>query len=185
MIIEVRRLKIQVLRVVGGRGSRVVYLSDRGLLCHGSKGHVTKNTVVCHRFRIIDKCLNCNTFTNGERRKNRFLKLARSKSIRTHAIRFNNLKDNEGRRSNTAGVFMARREPRVLTLRQSRKKHRIPLRFQRRLPKATLASCKRLISRFLLYKRTELGRKNVPVRPPSSKTGKGKKSVVFLKGIVK
>ncbi|GFW83082.1 hypothetical protein TNCV_3236301 [Trichonephila clavipes] len=47
-----------------------------------------------------------------------------------------------------------------------RKKHRILLRFQRRLPKATLASCKRLISWFLLYKRTELGRKIVPVRPP-------------------
>ncbi|GFV13349.1 hypothetical protein TNCV_3961291, partial [Trichonephila clavipes] len=48
------------------------------------------------------------------------------------------------------------------------------------------ASCKRLISWFLLYKETELGRKIVPVRPAkSSKTGKGKKSVAFLKGIAK
>ncbi|GFW03521.1 hypothetical protein TNCV_3020331 [Trichonephila clavipes] len=69
----------------------------------------------------------------------------------------------QGRCKNCSCNFGDRRPP---ISRKWRKKHRIPLRFQRRLPKATLASCKRLISWFLLYKRTELGRKIVPVRPP-------------------
>ncbi|GFT31469.1 hypothetical protein TNCV_608861 [Trichonephila clavipes] len=85
--------------------------------------------------------------------------------------RFNILKDNWGRwkqHSRTLiGSFMARRKPCVLTLGQSRKKHRIPLQLSKKIAQGNLtASCKRLISWFLLDKGTELGHKIVPVRPP-------------------
>ncbi|GFW14778.1 hypothetical protein TNCV_1562411 [Trichonephila clavipes] len=56
------------------------------------------------------------------------------------------------------------RDRKDLTL---RKKHRIPLQLPYKIAQGNLtASCKRLISWFLLDKRTELGHKIVPVRPP-------------------
>ncbi|GFW86225.1 hypothetical protein TNCV_4779371 [Trichonephila clavipes] len=85
--------------------------------------------------------------------------------------KFNILKDNWGRwkpHSRTLiGRFMAHRKPRVLTLGQSRKKHGLPLQLSYKIAQGNLtASCKRLISWFLLDKGTELGHKIVPVRPP-------------------
>ncbi|GFX85908.1 hypothetical protein TNCV_2473101 [Trichonephila clavipes] len=71
--------------------------------------------------------------------------------------------------------FMARREPRVLTLQQSGKKRRVPLQLSYKIAQGSLtASCKRLISWFLLDKGTELSHKIVPVRPPKFEKSKRK-----------
>ncbi|GFX86994.1 hypothetical protein TNCV_2636341 [Trichonephila clavipes] len=65
------------------------------------------------------------------------------------------------------GMSSARFRKRHVTHVSKRKKHRIPLQLSKKIAQGNLtASCKRLISWFLLDKGTELGQKIVPVRPP-------------------